>query len=269
MEPLESIDKYLNEENIIPRPVREILGEKFSFYKNLEREKELIGTPENDLKYYQHLAEKCPGLDITVYDLLRSAQREEIKFNLEYASKRIEPHNVVLSVGCNTGLYETYLAPLAKRMIYLDICKTQLDAAKARAERRNVRNTTFMHVNMNSTGMPKDTIDCLLCFDALKEMSARDIHPFDSPYMDLTMREFNRVLKKDPIGRTGKMIISVTLEYPKYRKDVLDYWSNEAEKLKLKIEKAGFNGNEIQKKYWAKIAQNDSVTFLFDFLKRD
>jgi len=266
------IRQYLDEEGIIPKStsgIIGILGDRYQIYQKLEREKEKNGNRETDLRFYQFLAEKLPGLNIPTYDLLRSPLRKIIEFNLDYAAKKISPTDTVLSVGSNTGLYETFLAQLAKKMIYLDLSKEQMTIARERANRRGLGNTVFRVADMDSTNLMSNEVDVLLCIDALKEMSERDVHPLDSPYLDERIKEFRRVLKRNSNEKNGKLIISATCEVSGFNPNVHDYLRREAEKLRQKLEKNGFAGEGITEKYWSNINLRNFVSLLYDLQVRD
>jgi SAM-dependent methyltransferase len=272
MESLDSIRKYLDEENIIPRHSSDVikdLGENYHIYEQLVNEKKLKGNTETDLKFYEFLAKKIQPSKITIYDLIRSRLREAIEFNLLYASGFINESDTVLCVGCETGLYPTYLAQKVKKVIYLDLSRHQLAVAKERAERRGLKNTEFKVANMDDTHIPQGSIDCLICFDAIKEVSEKNINPLDSPYLDQRIREFRRVLRKSSDERNGRLIVSTTCEVPNFNPDTTENLFNEAEKLMLKIKKVGFNGDKIHQKYGMTIDSEYFITNLFDLQVRD
>jgi SAM-dependent methyltransferase len=276
------IRQYLDGEGIIPRTTSEIikiLGEKRPVYEKLDNEKNENSDTKTLLNLYQFLAQTTPPLNIPIYDLLRLPLRGAIEFYLENAANKIRASDTVLSVGCNTGLYETFLAKLAKKMIYLDLSKDQLAVARERAKRNGMENAEFKIADMNRTSLPLDSIDVLLCFDALKEMNKRDNHPFDNPFLDERIKEFRRVLKKGSKDQNGRLIIGVTA-YPvsreiSFNKDaggnlaIYGYLEGEAEKLKQKIEKNGFSGGKIIEKSGRTEDYKGFASFLFDLQVRD
>jgi ubiquinone/menaquinone biosynthesis C-methylase UbiE len=276
------IRQYLDGEGIIPRTTSEIikiLGEKCPVYEKLDNEKNRSNDTQLLLNFYEFLAQTTPTLNIPIYDLLRSPLRGAIEFYLENAANKIRASDTVLSVGCNTGLYETFLAKLSKKMIYLDFSRDQLAVARERAKRNGLENAEFKITDMNRTNLQLNSIDVLLCFDALKEMNKRDNHPFDNPFLNERIKEFRRVLKKGSKDQNGRLIIGVTA-YPvsreiSFNKDagvnlaIYGYLKEEAEKLKQKIEKNGFSGGEILEKSGRTKDYKGFASFLFDLQVRD
>lgn len=276
------ISQYLDEEGIRLRSDSEIikiLGEKYPVYEKLENEKNRNNDTRLLLNFYEFLAQPVPSLNIPIYDLLRSPFRGTIEFYLENAANRIRTSDTVLSVGCNTGLYETFLAKLARKMIYLDLSKDQLAVARERAKRHGLENTEFKIADMNNTYIPSDSIDVLFCVDALKEMTERDNHPFDNPFLGERIKEFRRVLRKDSKDQNGRLIIGVTI-YPVsteksfsisagVNRGIDIYLNEEAKKLKQKIEKNGFSGGEIHEKIGRTKDLLGFASFLFDLQVHD
>jgi ubiquinone/menaquinone biosynthesis C-methylase UbiE len=121
--------------------------------------------------------------------------------SLEYTDQWIKKHAqgaVVLDYACGNGTMAMRAAKAgAKLAIGLDISDVSVRNARAEAERQGLTNTRFIQSNAESTHLPDESIDAVLCFGML--------HHLDLSY---AFPELRRILK---IG--GKILAAEALDY--------------------------------------------------------
>ncbi|MBI4950854.1 MAG: methyltransferase domain-containing protein, partial [Myxococcales bacterium] len=75
---------------------------------------------------------------------VRSGAPEELTSDLAALGELVWPRGLAIDVGCGDGALLEVVAPVFGRVIALDRSEAQLEAARARAERRGLRNVRFV-----------------------------------------------------------------------------------------------------------------------------
>ncbi|GGZ14951.1 hypothetical protein GCM10010387_04020 [Streptomyces inusitatus] len=133
---------------------------------------------------------------------------------------RLRPDEHLIDLGCGTGGVGLWLArALAARLTGIDISQQALGLAKERTTCFVPRGRAeFRHASMESTRLPKENADGIICIDAL----------FKAPRRVAALNEIRRLLR--PGGR------AVVTAGGKWDRDGLPFWLAQAERAGLKVE---------------------------------
>ena len=119
-----------------------------------------------------------------LYDM-RYAEEQEAKYKKTFEDLEIASHNVVLDVGCGTGLLFRHVAPKTEIFVGVDISRNLLTKAKSRAK----QHTEVHIVQADADHLPfrTEAFSLVFAFTVLQNM----------PEPAKTLQEIKRASKKD------------------------------------------------------------------------
>ncbi|MFH1917307.1 MAG: class I SAM-dependent methyltransferase [Nanoarchaeota archaeon] len=130
-------------------------------------------------------AEECNQCNVAVfYDYITSQMKQEvlegglyqrIVAQMNIMGTLINEKKRVLDIGCGTGIRTVYYAMQNPDSVFvgIDISKKSLQAAKERAEKRGLRNISFVHANMLSLPFNR-SFDAIIAEHSLYETNEDD-----------------------------------------------------------------------------------------------
>lgn len=145
----------------------------------------MIGKPHKNAGNWEEKQEVMMEYDkmANAYDVL---YREEQNLKIKKALKLMEmkKSDIILDVGCGTGLLIEYVIESVKFLVGLDISKEILK--KARSKFSKPLNLLFIRADADFTPFPDETFDKVFAITLLQNM----------PNPQLTLKEIFRVTKK-------------------------------------------------------------------------
>jgi len=235
----EQIRKYLDEEGIVERSteeVDEIINRDLpGFPERFDRvaedyESHIISPSE----LYDLTATRLNGM--TVYDYFKSRSRKGVEWTLRnIIGLNPGEENRVLDVGCGTGLESVFLAEMFRQWEAkgIDVSGKMVEAARARATKRNVTNTEFSVADRDEVDF-KDEFDLLLCLHSINEGH----YFFDEASLNhVLVRRLERF--RTALRDGGKVALTVPIFDPtNFAEGYLDY---QKDRMSYILEAAGFN----------------------------
>ncbi len=185
----EEIRKYLDQEGITPRTLDEV-----------ER---IAGLPplELDKREDRYEVMASGGGEISVYDLLKSASREEIIWKLEVLQKLVGnlEGKCVLDAGCGTALEAVFLGSrMSSGHVYaVDSEEAMIARAFTRRQRYPSSRVKIGVADIHELPFSDKTFDHVLAFNCLTESARVQGKSFQDQVRE-KIRELRRVTK--PLG---------------------------------------------------------------------
>ena len=104
---------------------------------------------------------------------------------------RLCPNDVVMDLGCGTGLVSLAAAPRCRRVVGVDISTQMLDWLSAEAESLHLKNLDLLHADMRCVPLPDQSIDVAV--------SCYAFHHLSDEGKELAIADARRILR--PRGR--------------------------------------------------------------------
>jgi ubiquinone/menaquinone biosynthesis C-methylase UbiE len=118
----------------------------------------------------------------TVYDTLYS-EEQNAKIKAVLDETNIQPNNIILDMGCGTGLLFKHIKNSAKLLVGLDTSLSLLRIAKTQA--KHYHNTTVIRAEADHTPFKARTFQTIFTITLLQNM----------PDPSMTLREIRRISK--------------------------------------------------------------------------
>ena len=142
----------------------------------------------NIMRYYDELA--------GAYDSLHGDE-QNLKIELALRAVRLRDSDLILDVGCGTGLLLDHIGDSARQILGLDLSSGVLKVAAERSKKlRKGYSASVIRADADYMPFPKETFDKVFAFTLLQNLP--------DPYM--TVREMTRV------ARTNSMIVITGLK---------------------------------------------------------
>ena len=103
----------------------------------------------------------------------------------------LRPNDVVLDLGCGTGLVSLAAAPCCRRVVGVDISTQMLDSLSAQAESLHLTNVDVIHADMRCVPLPDHSVDVVV--------SCYAFHHLSDEGKELAIADVRRILR--PGGR--------------------------------------------------------------------
>ncbi len=104
----------------------------------------------------------------------------------------VSAEDSVIDLACGPGIVTMAFAPRAVRAVGVDATEKMIAIARAEAERRDLRNVTFLTGNVEQVPVPDESFDLSVCRFAFHHFQRRD----------LVLAEMNRIVKPG-----GKLLV--------------------------------------------------------------
>lgn len=139
-------------------------------------------------------AEKFWDSQAKSYDREEAKESKKYEHIVEQTKQYLQPHYLVLDVGCGTGRFSNELAHKVKQIEAIDFSKKMIEVAKANTLGKGISNVTYTQATITDTRLEPKKYDVIVCFYLL--------HLLDNP--EEAMRRAKELLKP------GGVLISVT-----------------------------------------------------------
>ncbi|MFC5401172.1 class I SAM-dependent methyltransferase [Cohnella soli] len=128
------------------------------------------------------------------YDQIEMKDEQTYRHIIQRTKAQLERSNVVLDVGCGTGLISNEVAEDVKEIHAIDISSNMIAIAEKKAKARNIANINYAHATIFDERYKEGSFDVILAFHVLHLLE--DEH--------LALRRMNELLKP------GGLLISAT-----------------------------------------------------------
>lgn len=146
---------------------------------------------DNSVKWRDVWAERAAA-SVSDYELDRGTSPREQE--IEDLSKREllafidpQPAEVVLDVGCGTGINIFMLHSKVRRVIGVDCAPGVLDRCRRRVETDRIENVELVHGDATHLASPERTVDKVICMSVFQYLDDAEVRT--------AMKEFARVLR--------------------------------------------------------------------------
>jgi len=127
---------------------------------------------------------RCYDLTAKMYDA-RYAEEQAVKYKAALKHINIPRHDLVLDVGCGTGLFFSHIAAEAQTVVGVDISRLLLLQAKERA--RDFRNVDLIQADADHLPFKDESFSFVFAFTVLQNLPK----PLE------TLLEFKRIAERD------------------------------------------------------------------------
>jgi ubiquinone/menaquinone biosynthesis C-methylase UbiE len=155
----------------------------------------------NDSVKWRDVWAERAAASVSDYELDRGTSPREQE--IEDLSKREllafidpQPADVILDVGCGTGINVFRLHSTVKRVIGMDCASGALDRCRRRIETDRIENVELIHGDATHLPSPESTVDKVICLSVFQYLDDAEVRT--------ALKEFARVLRSG-----GRLILHV------------------------------------------------------------
>jgi len=241
------IQKYLNEEKIIPRTEKEIFEEveKHTSRENAaELNYYLLNANMQDLEFYNKVGQKVNGM--AVYDYFAGMHSNTLQSNLASLLSIVSQKpklEKILDLCTGTGLAACLLGECYpnSQITGIDHSEPMLARAIERKTRRNLDNLNFLKADRDNLPFDNQSFDIITCVNGISEGDNYGPSLQMETIRSLVMVERITYLKKLLLPQ-GEMMTCTPIKFDKkineeYKRNLLDY---EKDQMKNHFYRSGF-----------------------------
>lgn len=171
-----------------------------------------------------------------MYDLYRPSLPNKI---VEFINDIVGKDNVVVDIGCGTGLSTIALSSCANKIIGIDCNKEMLDVA----ETKRKANVNFIHTNAEHTGLDTCSVDIVFCCQSFHWLKT-----------DKAMSEIHRILKNDGF------LILIDYNWPPRFTTRMNLLINKLLRWSRRYDFIQFKDKNVKHKHYKQLLKSDLFT---------
>jgi ubiquinone/menaquinone biosynthesis C-methylase UbiE len=183
-------------------------------------------------EFFDEYVKKNEGSPDSLYYIESIEYKENIRKFLQILSDN--PDSVILDAGCGVGEFLIPLSYKCKFIYGIDISNGSIKQCSEKLKEKRIQNASLQVSSLTRIPFENNSIDKILCVSVL--------HYLDFTEIEMSIREFKRVLKKDGVliinFSNGGSPYGISTNLLRFARKIIKgkkkYWSKEIPFKKLK-----------------------------------